>query len=278
VAVNWNFIGNFRHHGIFEPGKALLDIGTSNIYDVKKSDLLAFFREHRVTVGRDYDLFAELIAEGSGRSDDGSAKNGAWLGQVLEGIGMHYDSIDIAVGYKTRVLDLNREGLPDDMVARFDTVLNCGTTEHILNQFNAFKCIHEAVKPGGFMIHKVPMTGHTDHGYFTYTSRFFFDLAAYNKYELLDFWIDGPDGHDKMYAGPRSYIGYFPIVKGLLDSIGTHPDATAIEAMDIPNNGINVVFRKAVDSPFMGAVEMSTSWGPDGAHDVGAGVLDNYRS
>jgi SAM-dependent methyltransferase len=276
LAVSFDFIRVLEGYGVFATGKSLLDIGTSNLYDVDAQELVAFFRRHGCRLSDAVENFAAQVALGSGRAPDGSARNESWLGQAVEAIGMTYDSVDVALGYKTRVVDLNRQSVQPDMRNAFDVVLNCGTTEHILNQLNAFRFIHDATKVDGLMIHQVPNTGHTDHGYFTYTSRFFFDLASYNKYDLLDFWIDGPDGFDRAFAGVHSYSSEFPILKDLAARIGEKPSEAKIDAMQIPNNSLNVVMRKRDNRGFVGMMELSTSWGTGGAHDADQSVIERY--
>jgi SAM-dependent methyltransferase len=261
VAVSWSFLDVLARYGTIRRGGTLLDIGSSNIYDVPSEGLIEFLRRFGCVITPDAVEFAREVEAGSGRQADGSALNGAWLGQVLHAIGMHYDSVDIAVGYLTRVVDLNRSTLPADMFDSFDMVLNCGTTEHILNQFNAFKSIHDAARIGGLMVHQVPASGYTNHGYFCYTLRFFFDLAGYNDYELVDFWVDGPAGHDKMYTAVRDYVSDFPAARTLIDRIGSASRETIINEMNIPNNGATVIFRKTLKRRFNCMLELSTSWG-----------------
>ena len=277
MALSFELIKVLEAYGIFRPGTSLLDVGTSNLYGAAYEDVIQFFERHKCVVNDDASDFAKAVAKGSGRSETGAALNEAWLGQLVEGIGMHYDSLDVAVGYKTRLTDLNRHTLPDDMLNRFDVVINCGTTEHILNQYNAFLCVHQATKTGGLMIHQVPSTGHTDHGYFTYTSRFFFDLAGYNDYEIFGFWVDGPDGYDKMYQGARSYSTVYPTEDFVLSKIGRLQRETVIDAMEIPNNSITIILRKKTGRSFVGMMELSTSWGEDGAHDANKDMVAAYR-
>jgi hypothetical protein len=50
----------------------------------------------------------------------------------------------------------------------FDLVINAGTTEHVSNQENAFRVIHDLTKRGGMMNHEVPAGGMIDHGFFSY--------------------------------------------------------------------------------------------------------------
>ena len=276
MAVSWSFLEILDRHGLLGRGRALLDIGTSNLYGADSASVTKLFREHGGAMTKERESFVEKLVEGSINTDGQNALNQSWLGQAIEAIGMEYDSLDIAIGYKTRVVDLNRETLPANMAARFDLVVQSGTTEQILNQYNAFRASQDATKPGGHIVHPVPATGPTDHGYYCDTSRFFLDLAGSNRYDVIDFWIDGPDGHDNMYAGPRSYAEVFPALKSLLAGIQPDSRSHSLDQMQIPNNSINVILKKMEDSPFVGMMEMSTSWGAEGARDVGRGVLHRY--
>ncbi len=76
-------------------------------------------------------------------------------------------------------------------MGKYDFVTNHGTSEHLLNQQNFFKVVHELTKPGGLMLHAVPFTAHIEHGFFNYQPNFFEALARYNSYKLLGVWV-GP--------------------------------------------------------------------------------------
>lgn len=199
--------------------------------------------------------------------------NESFLGEVLERAGFRYQAIDIAKGYGTRIVDLNHAALPQDMVGAFDAVINFGTTEHILNQMNCFAVIHDAAKPGGMIWHQLPAIGYIDHGYFTYTGRFFFDLAGYNRYELVDMWFEGPAGAEDVFAAVRSYRAVFPALEQRLQRIETAPREKAQAATPIPTISINVVYRKVHDAPFTGPAEMSTSVG-----EIPSSVVGTYRA
>src|SRR3990172_13378955 len=121
---------------------------------------------------------------------------------------MEYLAFDIAYGYRTTILDLNCAVLPASLQKRFDLVLNFGTTEHILNQLNCFKVIHDATKVGGYIYHSLPAVGYVNHGYITYTGRCFFDVAGFNEYELVACWFDGPSGGDRKSTRLNSSHGY----------------------------------------------------------------------
>jgi hypothetical protein len=94
--------------------------------------------------------------------------------------------LDIFPGPNVQLFDLNFHQLADAQQEAFDVVFNFGTTEHVFNQYNCFKALHEAAKPGAFIFHQVPCTGYMDHGYWIYSPRLFIDLAEANDYEVVE--------------------------------------------------------------------------------------------
>jgi len=68
-------------------------------------------------------------------------------------------------------LDLNRNILPEEHHGRYDVVTNHGTSEHILNQWNFFKTMHDAAAVGALMYHSVPFCGEFEHGIMHYPAR-----------------------------------------------------------------------------------------------------------
>ena len=128
----------------------------------------------------------EKWVSGSQYSLTTGVANGTFVGEILEYCEIEYLSFDVAHGYNTKIFDLNHQKLPRKFDLYFDVVANYGTTEHVMNQLNAFNVIHQATRVGGVMIHTVPIDGFIDHCYVSYTPRFFFDLATVNGYEILD--------------------------------------------------------------------------------------------
>ena len=86
-------------------------------------------------------------------------------------------------------LDLNHpisiEGDEPGTRKLFDLIINTGTLEHVFNQGQAFKTVHEHCAVNGVMMHAVPWTGWVNHGFFCYQPCFFHDLAGANGYEIL---------------------------------------------------------------------------------------------
>ncbi len=83
--------------------------------------------------------------------------------------------------------DLNQ---PVPLDRRFDVTINTGTAEHVFNQYQLFKTIHDLTLPGGVIVHTFPFKGWLDHGFYNYNPTFIVDLAACNEYEIV-VWLYG---------------------------------------------------------------------------------------
>src|SRR5215211_7852346 len=99
--------------------------------------------------------------------------------------GSGYAAIDIDASPGSIPLDLNFDDVPAEFKASFALVTNFGTTEHVANQLNAFKTIHDLAEVGGVMIHTVPAQGYMNHGMVNYNPKFFWMLARSNGYKWL---------------------------------------------------------------------------------------------
>lgn len=271
MGITFESIRRMEALGLFGAvGAAILDIGSSNLYSAGADEIASFLAKYRRDAATDTG-FIKRLSEGSGYDPVRGGLNESFVGELFEKAGMEYLSFDIADGYRTRILDLNHASLPPELRNHFDLVLNFGTTEHILNQYNSFKVIHDATRVGGCIFHSLPAVGHVDHGYITYTCRCFFDVAGYNEYEVVDFWLDGPNGNNDILQGPRSYSTYFPAVQKRIDELLATAQGIALRDTRIPDIGLNIVLRKVKDKPFWGALESSTSVGK-----IPGGVTDGY--
>src|SRR5262245_35105961 len=66
-----------------------------------------------------------------------------------ESLGFQYDCVDIDGNFGSLTLDINFDAVPPDRRGKYGLTTNHGTTEHLLNQYNAFKMIHDFTAPGG---------------------------------------------------------------------------------------------------------------------------------
>ena len=149
---------------------------------------------------------------------------------VWEFCDIEYKCIDLGANLDCIFLDLNFDSLPSKFANQFDLVTNCGTTEHVVNQLNSFKLIHEMTKPGGFMFHDVPWAGMNTHGFFNYKPTFFSNLAARNGYNWVGMWL--------RKQGSTQQI---PVEMPLKD----HPHQFAMD-----DGMILCIFQKMSDKPF----------------------------
>jgi hypothetical protein len=100
-------------------------------------------------------------------------------------LGLDYAAIDIDSSPGSVALDLNYDSVPPEMEGKFNLVTNFGTTEHVANQLNAFKIIHDLTERGGIMLHRVPAQGMVNHGLVNYNFKFFWMLARSNGYSFI---------------------------------------------------------------------------------------------
>lgn len=252
MGITMALMNALKDRGVFaRSGQKVLDVGSSNLYQADEKSIIDYVSafsadEQQPSLAE----FAQRLAKGSAYDQVKGGLNDSFAGELIERCGMSYLSIDIAKGYKTKVFDLNREDLPAGHSNNYDIVLNIGTTEHVLNQYNSFKVIHEAARTGGFMVHQLPVSGYTDHGYYIYAGRMFFELASYNRYEIVDIWYEGA-GEDDLYQSAKRYAASIPLVERF----------SALEFVKIPNYMLTVIYRKIHDAPFAGMLETSTSVG-----------------
>lgn len=100
--------------------------------------------------------------------------NEMYANNYYKHLGFEYYAIDYSGEDNCLKLDLNYEELPQEFKHQFDLVTNIGTTEHVLNQYNCFKVIHDATKVNVIMIHGLPMNCYFEHGFFNYQPNLFF--------------------------------------------------------------------------------------------------------
>jgi len=123
------------------------------------------------------------------------------------------------------MLDLNYDNVPEASSKAFDLVTNYGKTEHISNQLNAFKIIHDLTKPGGLMVHHVPAQGHLNHGLFNYNAKFFWMLCRSNGNKVIYMGFEGQP--DDRQDAPRDVTDF---MRGF-DSLGA--DAAKMKFSEI---------------------------------------------
>jgi hypothetical protein len=164
----------------------------------------------------------------------------AWLG-------FNYSSIDIDGSPGSIPLDLNYDSAPGDALGKYQLVTNYGTTEHVANQLNAFKIIHDLAACSGVMIHHLPMQGMLNHGLVNYNPKFFWMLARSNGYRLV-------------YMNVTAGTSYYPLPENISTSVSPfEPDIEvrrhAYRAADM---GLVTVLQKVYDTPYVAPIDVQT--------------------
>jgi hypothetical protein len=165
----------------------------------------------------------------------------AWLGY-------EYACVDIDESPHSLPLDLNFDAVPARERGRYDLVTNFGTTEHVANQLNAFRIIHDLTALGGVMIHDVPTHGMLNHGLVNYNPKFFWMLARSNRYEWLLFNMNRIGAQYELPANIRDALAAY-------EHLGKSPDNGDHRTADAQ---LLVVFKKQVDMPFVPPLDVNT--------------------
>lgn len=89
----------------------------------------------------------------------------------------------------TFIHDLNDARIPAELEARFDVVLDRGTSEHVFHIPNLLTGLRRMVKPGGRIIHYVASSNHIDHGLYMFSPTLFVDYYLANGFSLPCVWL-----------------------------------------------------------------------------------------
>lgn len=168
------------HKSKFKKLDSICDIGASQIYCKNEHEcLLSYAKEFYIPGSKRHPTNAEI----ENLANLGYAKH-FWMA-----LNYKYLSIDTSGESGSLYLDLNFDNAPFWQKHRYQLILNCGTTEHIANQIQAFKVIHDLCAPEGFMYHHLPFQGYQTHGLVNYTAKFFWMLCRSNNYNLTEMEI-----------------------------------------------------------------------------------------
>jgi Methyltransferase domain len=188
------------------------------------------------------------------------AENAPWARQFWEWLGFEYAAIDIDGSPNSIPLDLNFDDVPQGAKKKFGLVTNFGTTEHVANQLNAFKVIHELTASDGVMIHSLPAQGFVNHGLINYNPKWFWMLARSNEYRWCFFDYCGSDQVSDL---PSNVI---EAVAPYRPDVGQR--ATPYRIVD---GSLAVIFQKVRDFEFIPPLDVTT-----GTKTTNAALIDRY--
>jgi len=162
-------------------------------------------------------------------------------------LGFDYAAIDVDGSPGSLAIDLNFESAPPETIGKYQLVTNYGTTEHVANQLNAFKIIHDLTAVGGLMVHELPAQGMLNHGLVNYNFKFFWMLARSNSYKvvLADY-----------RQSPQSYSLPDNIVDFIRDA-NPHPHPHLRDFM-VADGSLMVALQKIYDIPYVAPIDVPT--------------------
>jgi hypothetical protein len=235
---------------LIERGSSILDIGSQNLYNAGSDKIISFVEalgrvQDRDALQKDADRLAYFSTPRAGERT-------AFIAELLGLTDVSYLGYDVCPSPGTEIFDLNTQRLPAGRKRSFDVVLNFGTTEHLINQLNAFEVMHDAMKVGGVCFHQLPSVGWIDHGYFNYNGLFIDDLVKAHDYEVVDKFFTNAGQSD---FAERNSIDIRDQITPLIPNSASGP-------IHIPNFNLNYLVRKTVDAPFYVGLEIATTHAP----------------
>jgi hypothetical protein len=228
-------LATLSDQGYLKPGAAIIELGTQEVYcagqESHVAELIDHFKKKNPSV-RGSSQYSPL--------EISRMANKGLMGELMTACGFTYCALDIFQADRTIVFDLNLHE-PGDLANRFDLVTNLGTTEHVINQYQSMKTMHDLTRPGGIIYHDLPLAGYHEHGYFSYNPLLFQQLATANAYQIL---LQGYSKGGVPHPAPS-----FMTANG-------YPDVPYYDY------GMEFIFQKVTDAPFRMPLDVSTSLGP----------------
>jgi hypothetical protein len=179
---------------------------------------------------------------GAAATPDRFTEDAPYSRPLWQALGYRYVAIDIDGSPDSLPLDLNVDEVPAEHKGAYGLVANLGTTEHVANQINAFKVVHDVTAVGGVMMHHVPTQGYMMHGLVNYNLKFFWMLARSNLYQFVDADLQCSPIQRPLSSDLSDFISKFRPCR----------DFT------VPNGFLYAALRKTSDQPFMPPLDIPT--------------------
>lgn len=226
-----------KRRGALEGQSAVIEIGAQQLSNdfIRSTELLD---ELYSLYGRTKPDFGPTLDAGfvdglEAQADDAPSSRVFW-----KSLGFDYTSAEFDGHRESVEIDLNRDVAPRSLRGKFGITLNGGTTEHVANQDNAFRVLHDLTSVGGIMMHIVPAGGFMNHGLINYNMKFFWHLCRDNGYEVVLLRMvpfGAGDVPENILDSNRTYGGSFASTEGI---------------SGVPNLLIMASLRKNSDAPF----------------------------
>ncbi len=233
-----------KRRGYIPNGSAVIEIGAQQL-----DESFVGATEDIVATGRFFGVTTPppSFAWTGPRSDTNVLAGAPLAREFWTWLGLNYASIDIDGSPGSISLDLNYDEVPTELVGRYDIVTNFGTTEHVANQLQSFKIIHDLAAAGALMLHVLPAGGMPNHGLVSYNPKFFWMLGRSNGYKIA-FMTMGQSDRD---AGlPDDLVEFLALYE---------PQAKSeFAAYTLPMTSVVVALQKVFDTPFVAPLDVPT--------------------
>jgi hypothetical protein len=235
---------NLKRQGHIANGSAVIEIGAQQL-----DESFIGATEDIAATGRYFGVTGPppSFARTGPRSDTNVLAGAPLSHEFWTWLGLNYASIDIDGSPGSIPLDLNHDEVPAELVGRYDIVTNFGTTEHVANQLQSFKIIHDLAAAGALMLHVLPAGGTPNHGLVSYNPKFFWMLGRSNGYKIAFMTM----GQSERNSGlPQNLLEFLALYE---------PNAANdFAAYTMPVTSIVVALQKVFDTPFVPPLDVPT--------------------
>lgn len=123
------------------------------------------------------------------------------------GIDEYWD-LDVSDYEKARIIhDLNFT-IPADFHDKYNLIVDGGTIEHVFDIHRAIENIIRMCKVSGWVIHINPASNFLDHGFYSFSPTFFYDVYSANGFDNLTCYIVQHHSDPKNYFDRCRYFEY----------------------------------------------------------------------
>jgi hypothetical protein len=154
---------------------------------------------------------------------------------LLEPLGFTVASLDASAYEGAEIIhDLNKP-IPDNLVGRFDLVIDGGTLEHVFNFPAALENAMKMVKVGGHLFLMTPANNQCGHGFYQFSPELFFRaLSPTNGFDLMRLYIRAPSEPPYHVADPVTVHGRVELLNSEGTLLMVHARKTANVPFTVP--------------------------------------------
>jgi hypothetical protein len=120
--------------GTFDAIDSVIELGSQGVWCPDRKLLVGLYEAFDRPLPPEKELGVYINNTGTGLA---SSRH------LHESLGFKYDCVDIDGNFGSITLDMNFDPAPAEYRGKYGLTTNHGTTEHVFNQYNAFKMIHD---------------------------------------------------------------------------------------------------------------------------------------